>query len=90
MILILLVLSAAHKELPWLFPVLNVVRVRTICKAESYVFAKKLIFIIKTIKRVTPLSLYDKNWSVLKLIDNYYVSMNWLLRTTKIVCENEN
>ena len=40
--------------------------------------------------RVTPLFSYDKNWCVLKLIDDHYASINWLLRKTKIFCENES
>lgn len=65
--------SVNSSGFPWFFSVLKVVSFRPTCKTEIIFLPKNSIFIIKTVKTVTLLSEYAKNWSAFNAVEKIIV-----------------
>lgn len=59
-----------------------------ICEVENISFPKNQLSLLKQLKTVTPFSAYENR--VPSILSKVYYGNNWLLHTTKVICEKKN
>ena len=59
-----------------------------ICEVENISFPKNQLSLLKQLKTVTPFSAYENR--VPFILSKVYYDNNWLLHTTKVICEKKN